>query len=91
MSRSLLLRKSTMFYAITARGLYSLIDPKLMDYLYDLLTEVGNHGEVHIISGYRAPEPTPNCASKAKELSRVVYTCKGKPLIFVCLEPIRLY
>ncbi len=27
------------------------IDPNLLDYLYDLLTEVGNHKEVHIISG----------------------------------------
>ncbi len=27
-----------------------------MDYLYDLQTEVGNHGDVHIISGYRSPK-----------------------------------
>jgi len=32
------------------------IDPRLMDFLYDLLTEVNNHGEVHIISGYRSPK-----------------------------------
>ncbi len=32
------------------------IDPKLLDYLYDLLTAVNNHGEVHIISCYRSPD-----------------------------------
>lgn len=32
------------------------IDPKLLDYLYDLLSAVNNHGEVHIISCYRSPE-----------------------------------
>ena len=26
------------------------MDPKLMDFLYDLLTKVDNHGEVHIFS-----------------------------------------
>ena len=32
------------------------IDPKLIDYLFDLLTAVNNHGKVHIISGYRSPD-----------------------------------
>ncbi len=32
------------------------IDPALLDYLYDLLSEVNDRGEVHIISGYRSPE-----------------------------------
>ena len=32
------------------------IDPKLLDYLNDLLSAVNNHGEVNIISGYRSPE-----------------------------------
>jgi uncharacterized protein YcbK (DUF882 family) len=32
------------------------IDPLLLDLLYDLLENVGYHGEVHIISGYRSPE-----------------------------------
>ena len=32
------------------------MDPKLLDFLYDLLTAVNNHGEVHIICGYRSLE-----------------------------------
>ena len=32
------------------------IDPTLLDYLYDLLTLVNNHAEVHIISAYRSPK-----------------------------------
>lgn len=32
------------------------MDPKLLDFLYDVLTAVNNHGAVHIISGYRSPK-----------------------------------
>lgn len=32
------------------------MEPKLLDFLYDLLTAVNNHGEVHIISGFRSSE-----------------------------------
>ena len=42
------------------------MDPKLWDYLYDLLTEVGNHGEVHIISGYRSPKTNNKLRNKSK-------------------------
>jgi uncharacterized protein YcbK (DUF882 family) len=30
------------------------MDPRLLDYLYDLLVKVGYKGEVHIICGYRS-------------------------------------
>ena len=32
------------------------IDPKLLDFLFDLLAEVKYKGDVHIVSGYRSPE-----------------------------------
>jgi len=42
------------------------IDPKLLDYLYDLLTAVNNHGEVHIISCYRSPETNQRLRSQGE-------------------------
>ena len=63
-------------------GLVHLIDPKLMDYLYDLLTEVGNHGEVHIISGYRAPETNTKLRKRSKGVAAGSLHMKGKALDF---------
>jgi uncharacterized protein YcbK (DUF882 family) len=58
------------------------IDPKLMDYLYDLLTEVGNHGEVHIISGYRAPKTNAKLRKRSKGVAAGSLHMKGKALDF---------
>ena len=58
------------------------MDPKLLDYLYDLLTEVGNHGEVHIISGYRSPKTNKKLRQKSKGVARGSLHMQGKALDF---------
>ncbi len=58
------------------------IDPRLMDFLYDLLTEVNNHGEVHIISGYRAPKTNAKLRHKSKGVARGSLHMQGKALDF---------
>jgi len=58
------------------------MDPKLMDFLYDLLTKVNNHGEVHIISGYRSPETNAKLRQKSKGVARGSMHLKGKALDF---------
>ena len=59
------------------------IDPMLLDFLYDLLTAVNNHGEVHIISGYRSRE-TNRVLHKQDEkgVSRKSLHMKGKAIDF---------
>ena len=58
------------------------IDPDLLDYLYDLLTAVGNHGEVHIISGYRSPKTNKKLRSKSKGVAAGSLHMQGKALDF---------
>ena len=58
------------------------IDPKLMDLLYDLLTAVGNHGEVHIISGYRSPKTNHKLRGRSKGVAARSLHMKGKALDF---------
>ncbi len=58
------------------------IDPKLMDFLYDLLTEVGNHGEVHIISGYRSPATNKKLRQKSGGVASKSQHMQGKALDF---------
>jgi uncharacterized protein YcbK (DUF882 family) len=58
------------------------MDPKLMDFVYDLLTKVNNHGEVHIISGYRSPKTNAKLRQKSKEVARGSMHMKGKALDF---------
>ncbi|MDX2502436.1 MAG: DUF882 domain-containing protein [Deltaproteobacteria bacterium] len=58
------------------------IDPGLMDFLYDLLTEVDNHGEVHIISGYRSPKTNTKLRRKSKGVARGSLHMQGKALDF---------
>ncbi|MGD9240899.1 MAG: DUF882 domain-containing protein, partial [Desulfobacterales bacterium] len=58
------------------------IDPKLMDFLYDLLTEVGNHGEVHIISGYRSPATNKKLRGRSKGVAAGSLHMRGKALDF---------
>jgi uncharacterized protein YcbK (DUF882 family) len=58
------------------------IDPKLMDYLYDLQTKVGNHGDVHIISGYRSPETNRKLRRNSKGVAQGSLHMQGKALDF---------
>jgi uncharacterized protein YcbK (DUF882 family) len=58
------------------------IDPKLMDFLYDLLTEVDNHGEVHIISGYRSPTTNNKLRQKSTGEASKSQHMQGKALDF---------
>ena len=58
------------------------IDPKLMDFLYDLQTKVGNHGEVHIISGYRSPATNKKLRQKSKGVAKGSLHMQGKALDF---------
>ncbi len=58
------------------------IDPQLIDFLYDLLTAVGNHGEVHIISGYRSPKTNQKLRGRSKGVAARSLHMKGKALDF---------
>ena len=58
------------------------IDPQLMDYLYDLQTEVGNHGDVHIISGYRSPKTNNKLRQGSKGVAKGSLHMRGKALDF---------
>ncbi|MDX1707169.1 MAG: DUF882 domain-containing protein [Desulfobacterales bacterium] len=58
------------------------IDPQLMDFLYDLLTAVGNHSEVHIISGYRSPKTNHKLRGRSKGVAARSLHMKGKALDF---------
>jgi uncharacterized protein YcbK (DUF882 family) len=58
------------------------MDPELMDYLYDLLTEVGNHGEVHIISGYRSPKTNNKLRQNSNGVAKGSLHMQGKALDF---------
>jgi len=58
------------------------MDPKLMDFLYDLLAKVNNHGEVHIISGYRSPKTNAKLRQKSKGVAGGSMHMKGKALDF---------
>ena len=58
------------------------IDPKLMDYLYDVLTRVGNHGEVHIISGYRSPRSNTKLRKRSKGVAGGSLHMQGRALDF---------
>ncbi len=58
------------------------MDPKLMDFVYDLLTKVNNHGEVHIISGYRSPKTNAKLRQTSKGVARGSMHMKGKALDF---------
>jgi uncharacterized protein YcbK (DUF882 family) len=58
------------------------IDPRLMDFLYDLLSEVDNHGEVNVISGYRSPKTNAKLRRKSKGVARGSLHMQGKALDF---------
>ena len=62
-------------------GIHS-IDPKLMDFLYDLLTKLDNHGEVHIISGYRSPATNKKLRGRSKGVAAGSLHMQGKALDF---------
>ena len=58
------------------------IDPKLMDFLYDLLSKVDNHSEVHIISGYRSPATNKKLRQASKGVASKSMHMQGKALDF---------
>ncbi len=58
------------------------MDPRLMDFLYDLLTEVNNQGEVHIISGYRSPKTNAKLRKKSQGVARHSRHMQGQALDF---------
>lgn len=58
------------------------IDPNLLDYLYDLMTGVGNHGEVHIISGYRSPKTNKKLRKNSKGVAAGSLHMQGRALDF---------
>ena len=58
------------------------IDPALLDFLYDLLTKMGYHGRVHIISGYRSPETNKKLRKKSSGVAAGSLHMQGKALDF---------
>jgi len=63
------------------------IDPELLDYLYDLLSAVNNHGEVHIISCYRSPETNQRLRSQGEGgVAKGSLHMQGKALDFRLMD-----
>lgn len=59
------------------------MEPKLLDFLYDLLTAVNNHGEVHIISAYRSAETNKKLHEQDdKGVSQRSFHMQGRALDF---------
>ena len=58
------------------------IDPALLDFLYDLLTKLEYHGQVHIISGYRSPETNKKLRKKSSGVAAGSLHMQGKALDF---------
>lgn len=58
------------------------INVKLLDFLYDLLVEVGNQGEVHIISGYRSPATNQLLRKCSHGVAKTSLHMQGKALDF---------
>jgi uncharacterized protein YcbK (DUF882 family) len=58
------------------------MDPGLMDFLYDLLTAVANHGDVHIISGYGSPKTNARLRKKSKGVAGGSLHMQGRALDF---------
>jgi uncharacterized protein YcbK (DUF882 family) len=58
------------------------IDPVLLDFLYDLLTELDYYGEVHIISGYRAPGTNQKLRERSSGVAKGSMHMQGKALDF---------
>ena len=58
------------------------IDPVLLDFLYDLLSELGYYGEVHIISGYRSPKTNQKLRERSTGVAKGSMHMHGKALDF---------
>ena len=58
------------------------IDPVLLDFLYDLLTELDYYGEVHIISGYRSPKTNQKLRERSSGVAKGSMHMHGKALDF---------
>lgn len=58
------------------------IDVKLLDFLYDLLVEIGNQGEVHVISGYRSPATNQLLRKRSHGVAKTSLHMHGKALDF---------
>jgi len=58
------------------------IDPALLDFLYDLLSELDYYGEVHIISGYRSPETNQKLRERSPGVAKGSMHMQGKALDF---------
>ena len=58
------------------------IDPRLLDFLYDLLQKVGYHQEVLIISGYRSPKTNSMLHSRSRGVAEGSLHTQGCALDF---------
>ena len=58
------------------------IDPVLLDFLYDLLTELDYYGEVHIISGYRSPKTNQKLHERSSGVAKGSMHIHGKAIDF---------
>ena len=58
------------------------MDPKLLDFLYELLKELDYQGEIHIISGYRSPETNESLRNQSSGIAKHSLHMQGKALDF---------
>ena len=58
------------------------IDPKLLDFLYDLLQKAGYQGEVHVVCGYRCAETNAKLRARTDGIAMASQHLKGRALDF---------
>ena len=56
------------------------IDPKLLDILHDLKTEIGNNGVFEVISGYRSPTTNAKLRNKSTGVAKRSLHMRGKAI-----------
>ena len=56
------------------------IDPKLLDLLHQLQAKVEQHGELHVISGYRSPATNKMLNKKSSGVAKRSYHMLGKAI-----------
>ncbi|WP_095497592.1 DUF882 domain-containing protein [Paraferrimonas haliotis] len=53
------------------------MDPNLFNLIWQLQNRLGNHDEIHIISGYRSPKTNAMLAARSSKVAKKSYHMKG--------------
>lgn len=58
------------------------MDPKLLDLIYDLRTQLGSEGAYEVISAYRSQQTNDMLQRRSSNVAKKVSACWAKPLTF---------